>query len=191
MKSSLKLAIVLTIWSVIACSALALVNSFTAPIIEMYTKQKITKALSEIFPDGKSNADILSEVTSDKKTIKFDNAFLVKSDNETLGVVITATGPTFNSATIMVGVQVDGRIKTIKFINLTDSKGIGTKVLQAPFASQFDGKDTSDEFKVRADVQNISTATVSSKGVTEIVKTISKASLKYLQDNSLLIKEVK
>lgn len=191
MKSTLKLAVVLTIWSVIACSALALVNSFTAPIIETHTKQKITKALEEIFPEGTSNTDILSELTSNEKTIKFDNAFLVKSDNETLGVVITATGPTFNKATIMVGVQVDGKIKTIKFINLTDSKGIGTKVLEEPFVSQFDGKDTSDEFKVRADVQNISTATVSSKGVTEIVKTISKASLKYLQDNNLFIKEAK
>ena len=34
MKKIITLALSLTVWSVIACCALALVNSFTAPIIE-------------------------------------------------------------------------------------------------------------------------------------------------------------
>ena len=72
MKSTLKLALTLTVWSVIACCALALVNSFAEPIIEARTKDNITKALAEIFPEAKTNEDIAAEVKSD---IQFVNNY--------------------------------------------------------------------------------------------------------------------
>jgi electron transport complex, rnfABCDGE type, G subunit len=191
MKSTLKLALTLTVWSVIACCALALVNSFAEPIIEARTKDNITKALAEIFPEAKTNEDIAAEVKSDNKVVKFNNAYLVKSNDETLGVVITATGPTYNSSTIMIGVRTDGTIKTIKFIANDDTKGIGTRVLEPPFSSQFDGKPAASNFKVGADVQGLSGATVSSKGVAAIVKAVSGAALQYLTAKQLLTEGAK
>lgn len=191
MKSTLKLALTLTVWSVIACCALALVNSFTAPVIEARTNAMITQALTQIFPEAKTNENIVSEVNSGNPVVKFDNAYLVKSDKDILGVVITATGPTYNSSTIMVGVQTDGTIKTIMFIANYDTKGIGSKVLEPSFTSQFDGKAAASEFKVGSDVEGVSGATVSSKGVAAILKAVSEAALTYLTDKQILIAEAK
>lgn len=187
MKNTLKLAFTLVIWSVIACSALALVNSFTAPIIEERTAEAIKSALGTIFPELKDYDSVLDKISSSSSVIKFDNAYLVKSDSETLGLAITATGPSYDSSTIMVGLTLDGKVKTIKFISNTDTKGIGTKVLDPPFSTQFDGKYATDEFKVGADVDGISGATVSSKGVANIIKTVCSSGIKYLKENNLLM----
>lgn len=186
MKNTLKLALTLVVWSVIACCSLALVNSFTSKIISGRTVATVKNALSNVFPDLESYDDILDQTVRESSTIKFDNAYLVKSNDKTLGIAITATGPTYNSSTIMVGLQLDGKIKTIKFISNDDTKGIGTKVLEPSFSSQFNDKKATDEFKVGSDIDGISGATVSSKGVAQIVKTICSAGIKYLKENNLL-----
>ena len=174
MKNTIKLALNLVVWSVIACCALALVNSFTAPIIQERTESTIRATLVEIFPEVKSYDDVLDKLSTESKTVTFDNAYLVKSDNETLGIAITATGPTYNYSTIMVGLNLDSSIKTIKFISNNDTKGIGTRVLDPSFTEQFNGKIASDPFKVAGDVDGVSGATVSSKGVANILKTVAK-----------------
>lgn len=186
MKSALKLALMLTVWSVIACCALALVNSFTAPIIEARTAETIKNALTEIFPEASTNESIIAELSSDNPVIKFDNAYAVKSNAGALGIVITATGPTYNASTIMVGIDLDGNIKTIKFISNNDTKGIGSKVVEPHFTEQFNGKNARDAFKVAADVDGVSGATVSSKGVAKILKTACTSGIDYLKAHNLL-----
>ncbi|PIE97634.1 MAG: hypothetical protein CR988_07185 [Treponema sp.] len=181
MKSALKLTFALTMYSVIACTALAVVNSFTAPVIAERRSNEIQKALNDIFPQANKFDDVISEVKSTEKTIKFDNAFLVKKDTELLGMAIIASGPTFNEATIMVGIDNSGKLKKISFIELTDTKGIGTKVLNDSFKNQFKGKAISDKFLVGKDVQGISGSTVSSKGVSKIVSVASKIANSYLE----------
>lgn len=189
MNNTLKLAVTLTIWSVIACCALAVVNSFTAPIIEEQTEASIKNALAEIFPEATENENIITEVNSGNAAIKFDNAYAVKSDAGVLGIVITATGPTYNSSTIMVGINLDGSIKTIKFISNDDTKTIGGKVLRPQFTKQFDGKNGRDAFKVGADIDGVSGATVSSKGVAKILKTACSSGIEYLKAHNLLTEE--
>ena len=185
MKKIITLALSLTVWSVIACCALALVNSFTAPIIEERANASIKAALTEIFPEAKKFDTISEEVFSSVPTITFDNVYLVTNGDKTLGITITATGPTYGSSTIMVGIDTHGLVKGISFIENTDTKGIGSKVLESTFTSQFFGKNAHDEFKVGSDVQGVSGATISSKGVSEILKTACISAVTFMANNGI------
>ena len=62
MKDTLKLSAVLSLYTVVACLALAFVHNFTEPIIQKVKEQKSKEALQSIFPLADSFEDILSSL---------------------------------------------------------------------------------------------------------------------------------
>lgn len=182
MKHALKLAFTLALYSVVACSALAIVNSFTAPIIAEAKEKKLKTALKEVFPDGTEFEDILEKLKEPTDRVKIKNAYLVKNGDQVLGLTITAEGNTYKNAVILVGFNVEKKIKAVKFIELNDTKGIGTRVLDEPFISQFNEKDIESDFLVGKDVEGIAGASISSKGVTKIIRVASTLANSYMKE---------
>ncbi|MBQ1661127.1 MAG: hypothetical protein II054_01365, partial [Treponema sp.] len=50
--SMVRLGLVLTVYAVMCCSVLALVNVFTAPKIKQNQERKVSEAMKEFFPDS-------------------------------------------------------------------------------------------------------------------------------------------
>ena len=173
MKDTLKLSVVLSLYTVVACLALAFVHNFTEPIIQKVKEQKSKEALQSIFPLATSFEDILGELGNVDGNIKIQSAFVAKKEYEDIGLTIQATGPTYAHATILIGITMDKKISAIRFLELLDTPSLGSKAAEEPFIGQFNNKSIKDNFSVGDDVVAISGATITSKGVSAILKTAS------------------
>lgn len=185
MKQMIKLSFVLAAYTVTACAALAFVYNFTNPIIKEVKVKKTRAALEKIFPDAEDFEEISAKLPKAQGKIKFQNAYLAKKEGAASGLTVTASGPTYAFASILIGINLDGTIKTIEFLELTDTPSLGSKAAEEPFAGQFKGKSFSDNFAVGADIAAISGATITSKGVSAIIKAGMKAVENYMKENSI------
>ena len=183
MKNAFKLPLILAAYTVTACVALALVNNVTSPLIERAKSNEANSALKVVFADATSFDDVTGKIESGSASISFDKAFVAKKGDAVIGMVVQVTGPTYASSTILAGVTMDRKITAIKFISNTDTIGLGSKTADAPFSGQFSGKSVDDKFAVKEDVQAVSGATISSRGVSTMLKLAGYKAGEYLAAN--------
>ena len=180
-KFILKVAGTLTVISLVVAALLGLVDNVTADKIAAIDAENTRIAMSAVAPEGSEFGDKL-DITDDMTaaaasqggklvelypmtTAGADNGYVMK---------ISASGSQ-GSIVMMVGVDADKAITGISVVSHSETSGIGTKVTvdNAPLPSgvpvldQFIGKTAADQpLKVGGNVDAISGATVSSKGVT-------------------------
>lgn len=188
MKPMIKLALTLSLYTVVACVALAFVFNLTDPLIKEAAEKEVKSALLAIYPEAKRFDDVSATLHSGDQKISFDGVYIAQGESKPLGIVVKASGPTYGEATLMVAVEPDMSIKTIKILSLTDTPGLGTKVGNPSFLDQFAKKPTSDAFKVGkegsdADIIAISGASISSKSFTKIVGLASTKAAAYFANN--------
>jgi electron transport complex protein RnfG len=92
---------------------------------------------------------------------------------------VQATGPTYDKATLLIGVTNDRKITDVKFMAISDTPGYGQK---APgfYEGKFKGKSTDDGFVAKGDVEAVSGATITSNGVAAILKNATYVAGEYL-----------
>ncbi|UTY31774.1 FMN-binding protein [Treponema putidum] len=185
MKQMIKLALTLSAYAVIACLALAAVYSFTAPRITEVKVEKTRRALNAVFPEAEDFKEISEEIPEGLNKTKFLNAYTAVKNGKTVGLTITAKGPTYASATILIAVELNKKIRKIEFLELTDTPSLGSKAAEEPFIGQFNGKPLESAFEVGADINVIGGATITSKGVAAILKDASFTAIEYMAKNNL------
>ncbi len=183
MKQTVKLAVTLAAYAVSACLALAAVYSFTAPIIEQVKMGKTNNALQEVFPEADDFKEVKEGIPEQDGKIKFLNACTALKNNEPVGFTLTASGPTYSSATILIAYNLDNTIRKIEFLELTDTPSLGTKAAEEPFIGQFNGMAMDSDFEVGSSITAISGATITSKGVSEILKSGTLVAKSYIKEN--------
>ncbi|MDR3284147.1 MAG: FMN-binding protein [Treponema sp.] len=183
MKNMLKLGISLAVYAVAACVLLAVVNTLTAPIIERTKAAEVGAGMVEIFTNADS-FEIAGDFTRDASTsIQVERLYLAQQDGAVVGGVVQATGPTYDKATILIGLDLNQTITGIKFLALSDTPGFGQKATEPTFYEQFAGKSATDDFEAGSDVEAISGATITSKGVAQILKYAAYVAGNYLAAN--------
>ena len=187
MKNMFKFSAVLSAYTVVACVGLAFVYTATAPLIEASAAKAVNEALVEIFPEAGDFEDVTGTIDSGDEKILFTKAYLAKNVDSVLGMIIQVSGPTYGKATILVGVDTRRTLKPIKFMELTDTPGLGAKASTDPFKNQFTGKSLDDPFKAgtagsSSDIAAISGATITSKAVAKIVSLTGLKAGAYLAD---------
>lgn len=183
MKNIFKLPLILAAYTVVACVALAFIYNITEPMIAATAANEVKSALTVIYPDATDFEDVTGKVESGTASITFDKAYVARTGEAVSGMVIQAIGPTYSSSTILVGVNMDRTIGSIKFTANTDTPGLGSKTADPAFSGQFSGKSVDDGFAVGSDVQAVSGATISSKGVANILKVAGYRAGEYLAAN--------
>ncbi len=136
----------------IISAALAVTNNVTAPVFAKAAADRAEAARSEIIPEAESFE--LIEAEGLPATVKE-----VYRTTNGVGYVfmLTATGYG-GDINILCGIAPDGTILATKTLQQSETKGMGSKITEAPFAGQFPGKDASLD-----GVDAISGATISSK----------------------------
>ena len=120
------------------------------------TIDDVKAAASEVLAEG----DSFEEITVEGSNVKF----ALKAANGA-GYVIDTVGEGFeDDINVVVGFDADKNITGVKVLGINDTPGLGTKVADAEFLSQFIGKAELSEDIV------VSGATFSSKGLNEAVK---------------------
>lgn len=189
MKTMFRLSFSLAAYAVVACVALAFVYNTTDPLIQAGARKEVTDALSALYPEAVSFEDVTAKVQSGDPKITFDGVYVAQSEAGVAGIVVKATGPTYGIATLMVGIDPDRSIRTVKVLSITDTPGLGTKAAEEPFRGQFDSKSADSAFTVGkagsgAEIAAISGATITSKGFARIVALSGSRASEYLSQTN-------
>jgi Na+-translocating ferredoxin:NAD+ oxidoreductase subunit G len=153
----------LVLISMTMSAALGFVYLKTKDPIEMASKQKETDAIKQVFPDFDS--DPMANAT-EKDGVKIYRLML---QNKLSGFAIkTFTDKGFGGhIEMMAGFKPDGTITKVVVLSHKETPGLGTKMTDAKFSSQFPGKNPSlYKLNVKKDggqVDAITAATVSSR----------------------------
>ena len=190
MKEMIKLGLTLAIYAVISCTVLAVVNNFTAPKIAQNQENKVNQAMASFFPgDGYTFESVSDYDAASVGTIKIENMIIAKKDGKAVGGAAQVNGPTYDQATILVGMKADGTITGLQFLKNTDSPGFGLKANDPTFTlsngktffGQFEGKNAKDGFKAGETFDAISGATITSNGVANLLAEGTGSLLKYFE----------
>ena len=187
--SMIKLGVTLAVYAVVSCTVLAVVNNFTAPKIEQNQIAKVNKAMESFFPgEGYSFSQKNDYEPKNLGSIKIESLILAEKDGKIAGGAAQVSGPTYDSATLIVGMAADGTITGVQFLKNTDSPGFGLKASDSTFKlpngktfyGQFEGKNAKDGFEKGKNFDAISGATITSNGVANLLKAGTETLLSYI-----------
>lgn len=165
-----KLVITLAVIGIISAIALSFVYQWTTPYIEEHQAQAQREAVRSVLPQ----AEEFEEVNKNGNTFYegFDSA------GNRIGVAMIASGPGYqNVIEIMIGVNVnDNTIYGIQILTHEETPGLGARIRDDEYKSNFEGKPFGEYNVVKREAQNdmeveaIAGATISSQSVTRIVE---------------------
>ena len=179
-KFILKVAGTLTVISLVVAALLGLVDNVTADKIAAIDAENTRIAMSAVAPEGSEFGDKL-DITDDMTaaaasqggklvelypmtTAGADNGYVMK---------ISASGSQ-GSIVMMVGVDADKAITGISVVDASETSGIGTKVIAndpttagTGALDQFVGKTGAGSLVVKTNIDAVSGATVTTKGITK------------------------
>jgi electron transport complex protein RnfG len=159
-KRILRISIPLILICIVSGATLTASNDLTKERIDAVEQRAINESLSMIFPGASFN--------------KTDDYYIARMNGEEIGYAFIAEGRGYSSTIqTMVGMYQNGTISRIYVISQTETPGLGTRIAEPDFTNQFSGKPTED-IRLRKDgglIDAITGATISSRAITEIVRT--------------------
>ncbi|MBQ3100010.1 MAG: FMN-binding protein [Clostridia bacterium] len=143
--------------------ALAVVNELTADKIAANAEKETSATITEIFGDGIEFTRLSAELQSPVKTV-----YEVTKDGENKGWAVLCAPVGFKAEIEMiVGVAPDGSCLTVRIISLSETPGLGAKVAENEFLSQYNEK--TGGLEIKTDIAEVAGATISSSAVNDAV----------------------
>jgi len=164
------LSLVLLIISVVVALLLAFTNSVTKDKILENTQAEQNIAKQEVLKEAKT----FSEIAFSDESGLVKAVYEGKDDGgNTVGYCVNVASNGYGGAIdIMVGVALDKTISGVQVVSHAETAGLGAKVTEERFSSQFKGKPTDTPLSVikngtpsRNEIVAISGATISSNAV--------------------------
>ncbi len=179
-----QMLLVLTSIGIISGGLLALVSGWADPLIAANQKAATEAAIFRVQPEAKNYQTV--------ENSGFELYKVMNDKNENSGYVLVYEGNGFSGKIrLIAGLSEDlNKISSIEILDQVETPGLGTKIVEEPFRSQFIKLETNPkiEWKKGAEptkpneIQTITGATISSKAVVSILNEgISR--LKKLRDN--------
>lgn len=158
MKFILGIALKLLIISAVTALLLAGVNALTAPRIAENNELEKKNAIAAIFPS--SDDCQLTDISADGVEL----VYLVLKDGDLLGYAASVSTMGFGGEIeLMVGVTAEGTVKGIKVVSHSETPGLGSRVDDEGYLSQYAG--LGGNLSIGSDVDAITGSTISSKAV--------------------------
>lgn len=162
-KDIVKVGFILFAITAFAALVLAIVNSFTAPVIAENNKRAQDIAMKKVLPEAENFEQL--EYLNDGK----DSVREIYSGGGAGVVVKVSPNGYGGKIDMVVGVDADYKVTGIEIIAQTETAGLGTNCTKDSFKAQFVGK--TDSIKVVKsgakdnEIDAISSATITSKAV--------------------------
>ena len=186
----ISLGLILALYALASCTVLAVVNAFTAPTIKQNQIEKTNLAMKAVFQDADSFEELDSFVSSSEKSISVNKVVVAYQNGKVIGAIAEVEGPTYDRASILIGVNTQGKVKGLQFLSNTDSPGFGQKAGDKnfhlangnTFYGQFTGLTVADGFVLNKTLDSISGATITSQGVANLAKEGASSAMKALEN---------
>lgn len=178
MKESIKLGFILLILCAVSAGLLAIVNSYTAPVIMQNELKETLASYQTIYGEDAEEVTpvdqgLLKEVQ--EKFPDIDNVFEVKKGGNLIGYGINVKGNGFGGEmTNALGFYIENKtIAGFRNIVNAETKGFGTRIADETYYSSYNGKSAAGDLTISKDpsaenqVLLMTGATVTSKAVLE------------------------
>ncbi len=169
MKSMVKTGITLALIAAVAATALALINSVTAPQIAAYEAKVIQDTLSQVsagFSVGEAQESEDPSVTAFYQ--------LSESDGSAAGYILNIRGNGYGGAmTIMAGYSADGKLLAARLLGNAETPGLGKKAENPEYMDKYVDKDTIPLKKselTSGEADSISGSTVTFSGIAKTLQ---------------------
>ncbi|GHV86686.1 electron transport complex subunit G [Spirochaetia bacterium] len=184
---TVKLGLVLMVYTAVACVGLAFVYGGTKTTIDERARIDLEASLQELFSSADGGAaqitfkEITGTIVSPDGAVSFETAYSISQNGTLIGAAIQASAGSYGGPIkVLVGVNANGTISRIKIMEHSDTPGLGAKAAKPAFYGQFAGKAVSDPFEPKQDVTAITAATITSRAVSRAVKTAGEAAAAWL-----------
>ena len=155
---------------IISALLLTFVYEWTTPYIEANQAQARKQAINEVLPDVEEVEEV------EKNSNLFYEGY--DADGNQIGVAFQNSGGGYNGAIeIMIGVDPESdKIYKISILNHQETPGLGARITENDFKSNFEDKPFGDYNVVKnppaeeTEVQAIAGATISSESATRIIE---------------------
>ena len=147
-------------------------DSITKDKIIYQIEQKIQGMLVETFPD-------MNEYTFT------DDIYTIYSDNTLVGYAFLATGKGYGGdIDILVGLEDEQTLKGITIVTQSETPGLGSRIIESSFVSEFVGANIDDIFlkKDGGQIDAITGASISSEAVVDVVRNTAMEKVKSLKE---------
>lgn len=156
--------VVLTVICIASAASLGAIHNLTADKIEKSEQQQRDLALSRVFPDGE-----FEEMENE--------AYEVLRDGQIVGYASVGSGSGYGGFSggliyLAVGIKTDGTVKGVQVIRQSETPGLGSRITEDSFLSDFEGLSLEEIKLVKngGEVEAITGATISSKGAVDIIR---------------------
>lgn len=178
----LNMTVIMTAVAIISAAAVTYVYQLTLPAVTENLKKAEVEAISDIF-GGEFDNNPIAEKTAVpmKKGIKELNIYPLRKQGMIYAIAVKSyTNKGFGGELdIMTGFYINGTMAGYKVLNHKETPGLGSKIMENEFMSQFIGlKIEGGKLKLRKEggqIDGITSATISSKALLDAVNNAKKA----------------
>lgn len=156
----IKPTLVLTLICIIVSTLLVFANAITKDKIVQAEQEALNSSLVSVLGDGTNPK--ASSYTSDDTTVNG----IYTDDKNQVAFEMTVDGYSKGGLYLLVGINENGEVSGVSIITIKETKGLGTKVQDDSFISQFIGATNTDY-----PFEKITGATFSSNGMKSAVDT--------------------
>jgi len=162
--------IFLTLIVVVSVVALTLTNGITKDKIAIAKKEAISEMLATLFPE-------MEDFTLDEES----GLYTPLTEGESLGHAFMATATGYGGTIdILIGLEPDATLRGIKIISQQETPGLGAKIIEGSFLSQFKGLSV-NEVALSRDGGKIDAITGATTSSSAVVNAVKEAILKKLE----------
>jgi electron transport complex protein RnfG len=172
MKEALSKIIPLFVVCLIASAGLAFTYSATHEKILLEQQREQREAAAKAIPQATEFERLKNLNEAKQKFEELDLVLKATKDGKLIGYAIQVLPRGFGGPIrLMVGVDTEGKVIGLQVVEHLETPGLGGEIEEETFRGQFKGKTSEDALKVGEDIEAITGATISSRGVAEGVKT--------------------
>lgn len=178
MNKTIKLGLILLVFTAIAAGILGLLNQQTVDVIAEVKVQESNQARQEVLPEGEEFEEFedgeFKEVTKQSKSVK--EIYKGLNDGELVGYTIQTEMSGYSGPiVVMVGVDTEGVISGMKVVSNTETPGLGANASSDEYQGQYKEKSANNDIELVKNnptddqVEALTGATITSKAITDSV----------------------
>jgi electron transport complex protein RnfG len=180
MKNIIVITVKLLVITIVAAALLGVVNGITKEPIAEQARKEADEARRAAFPDAVSFEALTADIPEAYAIIQ--SVYTAKdAEGNTIGITAGVVTKGYSSGlSLTVGIGADGAIKGVIVGSHNETPGLGAKAAEDWFESQYTAKPYGQPLTVvksppaaDSEIQAITSATITSRGVTDAVNTVA------------------
>lgn len=172
MKEMMKITLSLVAIFIAAGLIMGVTYKITSPIKFKAEKKEKEEALKEMAPEATEPITPAGKWSVHNKNFEY---YAATANGKPVAYIASTAGKGYSSfIQMLVAIGADLRIRDVKVLGMNETPGLGDQVLEKSFLDQFKGKMLTQVVLIKGEtkenIQAISGATISSRGVTNGIK---------------------